>query len=274
MAELRFRILVIDPDPETGSLLEEIFFEHNLQYEFVKSVEKGLKKVKKEHFDLIISEVVFAEGKKTGVDCIRELREGHSQIPVIIMTEAKNTHLTLQAVNYGLSGSLEKPVDLKVTAETILRAIRHHKSKSVTREENFYQTTNYFKAIIQSTEPSALQLLDKVDNLAALVYPHHAQEFPELRMAIYEGLTNAVEHGNKNLKEKRIYFSMEMKTDRIIVHIKDEGTGFATQKVFSKDGTMQQSRGLRLISHLVDEISFNLQGNEINLLKLLGTSIT
>ena len=28
-------------------------------------------------------------------------------------------------------------------------------------------------------------------------------------------------------------------------------------------------RGLRLINHLMDEVSFNIKGNEINLLKIL-----
>ncbi|MBT4090068.1 MAG: hypothetical protein HOE30_16405, partial [Deltaproteobacteria bacterium] len=54
------------------------------------------------------------------------------------------------------------------------------------------------------------------------------------------------------------------------VHIKDEGTGFNAHKMLNQRDTLKGlNRGLNLIYHLMDEISFNTKGNEINLLKIL-----
>jgi anti-sigma regulatory factor (Ser/Thr protein kinase) len=58
--------------------------------------------------------------------------------------------------------------------------------------------------------------------------------------------------------------------DKIMVHIKDEGEGFDTRHIIevgSKKSSL--NRGLRLIHHLMDEVTFSIKGNEINLLKIL-----
>ena len=129
---------------------------------------------------------------------------------------------------------------------------------------------NAFHAVITSQEQSILKLLDTVNNLIELVYPKEYGNFSDLKMAIYEGLSNAVEHGNKNHSEKNIFFNLELKMDKIMVHIKDEGKGFDTNsRTFRKGRKKNINRGLNLIHHLMDEVSFNIIGNEINLLKLL-----
>ena len=89
-------------------------------------------------------------------------------------------------------------------------------------------------------------------------------------MAIYEGLSNAAEHGNNKQSSKRIFFGLALKMDKIMVQIKDEGEGFdASDAIKEGNSVGSLNRGLRLIYHLVDEVTFNIKGNEINLLKIL-----
>jgi serine/threonine-protein kinase RsbW len=112
--------------------------------------------------------------------------------------------------------------------------------------------------------------LDTVDNLIELLYPAEYGAFPDLKMAIYEGLSNAAEHGNAKKADKKIYFRIELKMDKILVKIKDEGEGFDwSQKLMGFTNTQATHKGLGLINHLMDEVSFSIQGNEINMLKIL-----
>lgn len=273
MAELSYRILLVESDVETRSLLEDIFFEMNWQHDFATKAEQGIKKASKEHYDLILCNADFGDGAMSGIELLKKLREGNSKIPFILLVNPGRMDLALEAINYNIAGSLEKPLARKTCTETIERAISHHKSSLVTTTGGFVQVTNHFRAIIRSTEQAAIQLLDRVENLLELVYPNQSMRFAELRMAIYEALANAVEHGNKKQTEKQVFFELEMRSDRIIAHIKDEGAGFEAQQVFRKDGVQDVSRGLRLINHLVDEVSFNITGNEINLLMLLNHKV-
>jgi len=83
-------------------------------------------------------------------------------------------------------------------------------------------------------------------------------------------LSNAVEHGNRHQPDRNVYFKLNLKMDKITVHIRDEGNGFDSKTAGKEaNGLKGLHRGLHLIHHLMDEVSFNTKGNEINLLKIL-----
>ncbi len=273
MAELssfKYRILVIDRESESRNAIREILDNEGFEHDLESFAEKGYKRFRKQHYDLIISEISSAESEMTGLDLLKKIRENDSSVPFIVISDITSVEISVRAVNYGVAGYLVKPITRTEARETILRSIRYHKGRYRKKELDNYQMENAFDAVINSDEPSVLKLLDTVDNLIELVYPKEYGSLPDLKMAIYEGLSNAVEHGNKKKSEKKIYFKLELRMDKIMVHIKDEGEGFDTHQIISV-GSKQSSlnRGLRLIHHLMDEVTFSIKGNEVNLLKIL-----
>ncbi len=273
MAELsnfNYRILVIDRETESRNAIREILNNEGFEYDWESKVEKGYNRFRKQHYDLIISEIMMADEEMDGLDLLKKIRENDSAVPFIVISDVTSVEISVRAVNYGVAGYLVKPITPTEARDTILRAIRHHKGRYLKKEFENYQMENAFDAVISSDEQSVLKLLDTVDNLIELVYPKEYGSLPDLKMAIYEGLSNAVEHGNKNARDRKIFFKLELRMDKIMVHIKDEGEGFDTRSTVSL-GSSQSSlnRGLRLIRHLMDEVTFSIKGNEINLLKIL-----
>lgn len=271
ISELHYRILVAVNDTESKSVLERILKSQGFAFKVVTTAETAFKKSKTEHFDLIVSDINFDENKMTGLELLQKIREENSTVPFIVISDQNSTASSLKAINYGVSAYLVKPIEEEEAKDAIKKAIRHHKSRFLKNELINYRMENSFQAVISCGEQSILKLLDTVDNLIELVYPKEYGSFPDLKMAIYEALSNAAEHGNKKISDQKIYFKIELKMDRILVQIKDEGEGFNPKTIAQHSNESQGiQRGLNLIKYLMDEVVFNIKGNEINLLKILG----
>ena len=271
MLDLRYRALSIVCDTGLQTVLRDIFVAEGLEYDMVSSAEAGYTKLQKQHYDFIISEIDFERNRMSGLDLLQQLRENGLNIPFIAISDQISAETSSKAINFGVAGLLIKPISVKETAETIKKAIRHHKSRFLKNKLVNYRMENAFRATISSTEQSILKLLDTVDNLINLLYPTEYKTFPDLKMALYEGLGNAAEHGNRKRAEKRIFFCIELKMDRIRVQIKDEGEGFDWLREFVEiEDAQARHKGLGLINYLMDEVTYNIQGNEINMLKILG----
>ncbi len=260
----------MDKETESRNTIIRILNEEGFEFDLETSTVKGFRRFQKQHYDLIISEIISDQDEMSGLELLQKIRENDTTVPFIVISDMTSVDVSVKAVNYGVAGYLMKPIEFEEARETIQRAIRHHKSRFLKNELKNYKMENAFFAVISSDEQSILKLLDTVDNLIELVFPKEYGSFPDLKMAIYEGLSNAVEHGNSNQQSKKIFFRLDLKMDKIMVQIKDEGEGFDTSFTIKQKGdTTGLNRGLRLIHHLMDEVSFSIKGNEINLLKLL-----
>lgn len=268
VTQIKPRIIVIERDPDSRRLLEFIFNEEGYDFEFISSAEKGMRLINKKHYDLILSEITLE--KMSGLELLKEVRRNNPTVPFIIITGYASLEASIEAINLGVTHYLMKPIDPHVVREVLRQAIRHHQARFAKHKVVEYHMENSFSAIITSEEQSIIQLLDTVDNLIELVYPAEYGPFPDLRMAIYECLSNALEHGNQYKKDKSIHFSIKLMMDRIIVSVKDEGDGFNFTEVEDESNLSPQvNHGLKLVKYLMDEITFNLIGTEISMLKLL-----
>lgn len=84
------------------------------------------------------------------------------------------------------------------------------------------------------------------------------EQIDRLGMAVREAVANAVTHGNVYSADKRVHFSVEVNEDRLVVSVKDEGSGFDPSEVpdpTSVENILKASgRGLLLMRSLVDEV--------------------
>lgn len=84
------------------------------------------------------------------------------------------------------------------------------------------------------------------------------EQIDRLGMAVREAVANAVTHGNVYSADKRVHFSVELDESRLVVSVKDEGTGFDPSEV--PDPTLVENilkasgRGLLMMRSLVDEV--------------------
>ena len=89
------------------------------------------------------------------------------------------------------------------------------------------------------------------------------------RVGVAEALANAMMYGNARDPAKRVVLEAWCDEDRIRVRVTDEGPGFDPESL--PDPTLPQNvvrargRGVFLIRELMDEVSFNEQGNSVEM---------
>jgi len=92
-----------------------------------------------------------------------------------------------------------------------------------------------------------------------------------IRLALEEALVNAFKHGNQGDESKRIFVSYAINPQRVVVRVRDEGPGFNPDRV--PDPTSPDriclpcGRGIMLMKAYLDEVTFSVPGNEVQLIK-------
>ena len=88
-----------------------------------------------------------------------------------------------------------------------------------------------------------------------------------LRTALAEALCNAIAYGNRHDRTKFVHVRVVVARDHTEVHISDDGEGFDPSIVPDptrpENREREDGRGLFVLRHLVDHVSFNAKGNAI-----------
>jgi serine/threonine-protein kinase RsbW len=93
--------------------------------------------------------------------------------------------------------------------------------------------------------------------------------FGNISVAIVEAVSNAIQHGNQNDITKIVLLEYAIKENLLSFSIKDEGSGFDIDNV--PDPTLPENienikgRGLFLIRHLADSVTFEKRGSVVNI---------
>ena len=96
----------------------------------------------------------------------------------------------------------------------------------------------------------------------------------DLKLIFNELLFNAIIHGNKEDRTKRVHVQARMINDLLVATIQDEGPGFDYRQILEYSQTKtalfnEHGRGMVLVCGLTDNISFNETGNIIRFEKRL-----
>lgn len=92
-----------------------------------------------------------------------------------------------------------------------------------------------------------------------------------VRLALEEGIVNAIKHGNRMDKSKSVRINCHITSERVQVTIEDEGPGFTIEDV--PDPTADENlekpcgRGIMLMKAFMNVIEYNDQGNVLTLEK-------
>ncbi|MFH1681766.1 MAG: ATP-binding protein [Candidatus Eisenbacteria bacterium] len=95
--------------------------------------------------------------------------------------------------------------------------------------------------------------------------------------SVIEACTNAIEHGNKSDKEKRVHILFRSKPERLEIEVADQGEGFNPDSVAdprSPENLMRErGRGIFILRTLMDEVRFRIEpsrGTTVSMVKNLG----
>lgn len=92
-----------------------------------------------------------------------------------------------------------------------------------------------------------------------------------IRLAMEEGLNNAIKHGNRFIPDKRVEVEFDIDKKRATITITDQGNGFDPSAIPdpTTDENLQKptGRGIMLMRAYMDKVCYNDRGNQVCIVK-------
>jgi anti-sigma regulatory factor (Ser/Thr protein kinase) len=88
-------------------------------------------------------------------------------------------------------------------------------------------------------------------------------------LLLREALTNSVMHGCPNDPDKHVWCVVRAKKGRVLIVVRDEGTGFNWRAAWDREAPTSDTcgRGIGILRHYANQVRFNPEGNTVTLLK-------
>ena len=124
--------------------------------------------------------------------------------------------------------------------------------------------------VIPSELAAAREVEKRVSEQVARYSYDEAARFA-IKLAVEEGLTNAIKHGNRFDPTKSVEVQYDIDENHVSVTITDEGPGFDPADV--PDPTADENlekpcgRGIMLMRAYMDQVEYNERGNRVRLRK-------
>jgi DNA-binding response OmpR family regulator len=122
------KILLVEDDPNFGSILKDYLILNDFDVTLAKNGMEGFEKFKKDTFDLCILDVMMPY--KDGYTLAKEIREKNKEVPIIFLTAKSMKDDVLKGYKVGADDYLNKPFDSEVLLMKI-KAIIQRKSTEV-----------------------------------------------------------------------------------------------------------------------------------------------
>jgi len=107
--DLKIRILYVEDNPDDQVILQHSLKEKmpiNFDLITVDTGTKGLKKLEKENFDLLISDYRLPD--MTGIELVKELKKKHVKTPIILVTSKGSENVAVEAMKLGAQDYIVK----------------------------------------------------------------------------------------------------------------------------------------------------------------------
>ncbi len=172
------KVLIVDDDEKICEGLEEMLAEEGYETTSVTSGEDAIKKLNKEDFNIVLTDLVMPG--ISGMDVLREAKRINPRIHVVMITAFATVESAVEAMKKGASDYISKPFKLHEVQNTLKRILEESKF-----EEKLMQSANAQKlskeynldidAVIRSlSNPVRRDIIE-------LLYKHSKSRFTDIK---------------------------------------------------------------------------------------------
>jgi len=138
------RVLVVDDESDVAYSFQRVLADEPVEVVGVTSGVEGLKRLKKDSYDLVLLDVRI--GDEDGLEVFRQLRKEHPRQLVIVMTAHGTAQTAIEAMKLGAFDYILKPFDVPELLSILRRGLQTAASmkelasgegEKVTEEKNF-----------------------------------------------------------------------------------------------------------------------------------------
>jgi len=268
---IKLNILIVDDDPDIRNVLKELLsMEKNLSIDTAENGLDALEKIKNGKYDLVITDIKMPV--MDGIEFLKELRKSFSDMPVVVMSAYAEFDSLVEALHLGAMNFIKKPFDFDEIVHIILQVINLYSERNKQKEIFPHSNVN-----LQISIPSDMNLIDGIVLYSTLDFEYYniisKSDLGNIRVALHEAIMNAMEHGNKFDKNKKVYLEKNFNIKEIIFKVLDEGNGFdpavIANPIDAKNLFNTRGRGIFLIKNFMDEVEFFDNGRGIKMKKYI-----
>jgi DNA-binding NtrC family response regulator len=122
---MKERILLIDDDPGLSEVIDMLLDREGYVCERAGTVSAALHKVRKNVFDLVVTDLRLPDG--TGLDAIRAIRARRPEVPIIMITSYSSVESAVGALRAGAVDYIIKPFDNDEFLHAVRRALNERR---------------------------------------------------------------------------------------------------------------------------------------------------
>jgi CheY-like chemotaxis protein/anti-sigma regulatory factor (Ser/Thr protein kinase) len=264
----RRRILVADDDEMVRQVLERYLNSQGMEVQAACDGQEALSMFSSQHFDLVISDL-----RMPGIDglqLLHAIKGLNPRVPFIFISGYGDIPTVVEALKAGADNFLGKPVEMAELAKVVQQAL----NLAVPQPLPLLQMAR-MRQITYLEVPSRSEyirdLISQIAHSAMCVGYADCDLDNNLKLALVEALTNAMEHGNHWDENRLVRLEVNLTSDCLAVVIEDQGEGFDVgslpdptcgDQMFSERG-----RGVFLMQAIMDEVCYNPQGNQVTMIK-------
>jgi serine/threonine-protein kinase RsbW len=261
------RLLLVDSRSDWSGRLHKVLYENGIELDVLASAQTALSFLQSRFFDALLLEVPLPDMPAPQMVAIT--RNRFPFLPIVVLAEESGMPEAVGALKAGAFHFIPSNFEPR-QALGALRKILALQNEPVTLS----RTLPDLKQSIQFSLPSTL---DYITGAAAHLTETLVRfgiitvEELNIKIALVEALTNAMEHGNGFDPHKLVKVEAKFLENKAEIKIADQGKGFNHRKLPNPTAPENlykpRGRGLYMMHRLMDEVHFNRKGNVVRLVK-------
>lgn len=295
-------VLVVDDSRVDRRLVGGLLSKHpQWKIEYATDGDEALERTKDSAPDLIVTDLQMP--RMDGLELVRAIRDGHPDVPVVLMTAHGSEALAVETLEQGAASYVPKSQLAEKLLDTVEEILS--RAKADRNFERLIDHLNKADFTFYVELENDISLIDPLVDLVqqAITRSRLCDTTGQLRIgvAVREALLNALFHGNLEIpadqmrairekwckerdtslaeqcrqtspyRDRSIFVDVRISAREARFVIRDEGHGFDVTAVPAvcrpSDLVPESARGLTLIRAFMDDVSFNEVGNEITMIK-------
>jgi len=169
------KILLVEDDPNFGTILKDYLTINNYDVTHAKNGMEGFEKFKRNDYDLCILDVMMPY--KDGFTLAKEIKEKNKDVPIIFLTAKSLKEDVLKGYQVGADDYLNKPFDSEVLLMKIKAIIQRKSVDSVAESKQFeFQIGDFFLnsklRFLSYSQEEPVKLSPKENDLLRLLALH------------------------------------------------------------------------------------------------------
>lgn len=291
------KILVVDDEPGIRKALYHQLTRVGYNARAVENAGQAWRAIEEFGPNLIITDLIMPDAN--GLTLLREIRNKHGNIPVIIMTGQGNLKDAITALRLGAADFILKPFNIKSLYKTLGNIFTNYKQKYYEHNIARFVRESYRKIEIDNDIYKVTMVAHELARQLVAAGFSDELEAENFGVAIREAILNGIYHGNLELDsgiredlenglrkfkeemelrrmkkpyaDRRIFIEARYTPECYTVTIRDEGPGFdyaALPDPTDIENIMKSyGRGVFMIRIHSDEVNWSNGGNTIELRK-------